>query len=115
MKRSQNLGKNAFLTKLQFLREKKSKKKKTKTKQKKKKKKKKKKHLYIYIGENEYNENSFQVLITKSDLQSYRVLQSPSNFILLIVPRRCFCCGSVAFMFWSQIFVLFKPYVRSGN
>ena len=36
----------------------------------------------------------------------------PSNFILLIVPRRYFCCGSNCFVFWSRIFVLFKPYVR---
>ena len=36
----------------------------------------------------------------------------PSNFILLIVPRRYFCCGSNYFVFWSRIFVLFEPYVR---
>ena len=34
------------------------------------------------------------------------------NFILLIVPMRYFCCGPICFMFWSQIFVLFEPYVR---
>ena len=34
------------------------------------------------------------------------------NFILQIVPRRYFFCGSICFMFWSRIFVLFEPYVR---
>ena len=36
----------------------------------------------------------------------------PSNFLLLIVPRRYFCCGSNCFVFWSRMFVLFEPYVR---
>ena len=31
------------------------------------------------------------------------------NFILLIVPRRYFCCGFICFMFWSRIFVMFEP------
>ena len=31
----------------------------------------------------------------------------PSNFILLIIPRRCFCCVSNCFVFWSGVFVLF--------
>ena len=35
----------------------------------------------------------------------------PSNFILLVVPRRYFCCSSICFMFWSRILVLFEPYV----
>ena len=34
------------------------------------------------------------------------------NFILLIVPRRYFCCGANYFVFWSRLFVLFEPYVR---
>ena len=38
--------------------------------------------------------------------------ERPSNFILLIVPRRYFCCGSNCFVFWKRIFVLFEPYVR---
>ena len=37
---------------------------------------------------------------------------TPSNFILLIVPRQYFCCGFNCFVFWSRIFVLFEPYVR---
>ena len=37
---------------------------------------------------------------------------SNSNFILLIVPMRYFCCGSYCFMSWCLIFVLFAPYVR---
>ena len=36
----------------------------------------------------------------------------PSNFILLIVPRRYLCCGSNCFVIWSRMFVLFEPYVR---
>ena len=50
-----------------------------------------------------------------------KTVLSPSNFILLVVPRRNFCCGSNCFMLWSRIFVLFEPYVRfhisyfSGN
>ena len=38
--------------------------------------------------------------------------KSPSNYILLTVPRRYFCCGSNCFVFWSRVFVLFEPYVR---
>ena len=34
------------------------------------------------------------------------------NFILLIVPRQYFFCGSICFMFWCQIFVPFESYVR---
>ena len=30
------------------------------------------------------------------------------NFILLIVPRRYFCCGSICFMFWCYIFLCCK-------
>ena len=30
----------------------------------------------------------------------------------LIVLRRYFCCGSICFMFWGRIFVLFEPYKR---
>ena len=37
---------------------------------------------------------------------------APSNILLLIVPVRCFCCGTGCFVFWSRIFVLFEPYVR---
>ena len=37
---------------------------------------------------------------------------TPSNFILLFVPMRYLCCGSVCVVFWSGIFVLFEPYVR---
>ena len=39
-------------------------------------------------------------------------LGTPSNFVLLVVPGRYFCGGSVCFVFWSRIFVLFEPYVR---
>ena len=45
-------------------------------------------------------------------MQKRRVRLGACNFILLIVPRRYFCCGSNCFVFWSQIFVLFEPYVR---
>ena len=34
-----------------------------------------------------------------------------SSLILLIVPRRYFCCGAYCFMSWCLIFVLFAPYV----
>ena len=36
----------------------------------------------------------------------------PSTFILLIVPRRYVCYGSICFMFWRRICVLFEPYVH---
>ena len=45
------------------------------------------------------------------DLVTQKVF-GPSNFISLIVPRRCFFCGSIYFKFWSQIIVLFDPYMR---
>ena len=36
----------------------------------------------------------------------------PSNFVLLVVPRRYFCDGSFCFMSWCLIlFVLLAPYV----
>ena len=39
-----------------------------------------------------------------------------SNFILLIVPRRYFCCGSICFMFWSRFLCTFSYfYLSSGN
>ena len=36
----------------------------------------------------------------------------PINFMLMIAPRRYFCCGSNCFVFWSRIFKLFELYVR---
>ena len=39
------------------------------------------------------------------------LIKPASNFILLIVPRRYFCCGSYCFMYWYLIFVLLAPYV----
>ena len=41
-----------------------------------------------------------------------RSIYAPSTFILLIVRRRYFCCGSTCFVFWSRRFVLFEPNVR---
>ena len=38
-----------------------------------------------------------------------------SGIALLIAPRRYFCCGSIYFMYWCQILVLFDPYVRFHN
>ena len=39
-------------------------------------------------------------------------LKFPRPFILLIVSRRYFCCGSNCIVFLSRIDVLFEPYIR---
>ena len=51
-------------------------------------------------------------VMRSNDSSVHCKIKPPSNFILLIVPRRYFCCGSNCFVYWSRIVVLFEPYVR---
>ena len=46
---------------------------------------------------------------------AYDQTLSPQYFILLIVPRRYFCCGSNCFVFWSRDFVLFVHFHISSS